>query len=71
MIWQASFNADLGQSDLAEGLSQQSLALLDSPHLSNYDTRLERAAALYCLGSVTLRHDYDKARRLWQQSYEI
>jgi predicted ATPase len=71
LIWQANFNRDLGRTKLAMQLSRQSLDLLDSPKLSSHDTRLERAAALFCLGSATLRHDYDEARNLWKQSFEL
>jgi predicted ATPase/DNA-binding CsgD family transcriptional regulator len=71
LIWQASFNRELGHTDLAMQLSRQSLDLLNSPKLSNHDTRFERAAALYCLGSATLRHDYGNARNLWKQSYKL
>ncbi len=71
LIWQADFNRELGRTELAMQLSRQSLDLLDSPLLCDQETRLERAAALYSLGSATLRHDYDKARRLWQQSFEL
>ena len=39
--------------------------------LSGQETYLERAAALYYLGAATLRHDYEEARRLWGQSFEL
>lgn len=71
LIWQANFNRDLGRTDLAIQLSEQSLALLASTLFSGRDTRIQRAAALYSLGAATLRHDYDKARNLWNQSYEL
>jgi len=71
LIWQANFNRELGRTELAMQLSRQSLDLLDSPLLFDQETRLERAATLYCLGFATLRHDYDKARRLWKQSFEL
>ncbi|MFQ5854241.1 MAG: BTAD domain-containing putative transcriptional regulator [Anaerolineae bacterium] len=71
LIWQANFNRDLGRTRQATHLLQQSLDLLASPDLSGRDTRIERADALYCLGSTTLRHDYEKARDLWQQSCEL
>jgi predicted ATPase/DNA-binding CsgD family transcriptional regulator len=71
LIWQARFNRDLGYTNLAIQLSRQSLDILNSPKLSSHDTRLERAAALFCLGSATLRHDYGNARNLWTQSYKL
>jgi predicted ATPase/DNA-binding SARP family transcriptional activator len=71
LIWQANFNRDLGRTDFAIQLSEQSLALLESPIFYGLDTRVPRAAALYSLGAATLRHDYDKARNLWNQSYEL
>jgi predicted ATPase/DNA-binding CsgD family transcriptional regulator len=71
LIWQASFNRDLGHTNLALQLSRQSLDILNALDLSNHDTRLERAAALFCLGSATLRHDYGNARDLWTQSYQL
>ena len=71
LTWQANFNRELGRTELATQLSRQSLDLLDSPLFSGQETRLERAAALYCLGFATLRHDYVRASRLWQQSFEL
>jgi hypothetical protein len=47
LIWQARFNRDLGYTNLAIQLSRQSLDILNSPKLSSYDTRLERATALF------------------------
>ncbi|MCK4897462.1 MAG: tetratricopeptide repeat protein, partial [Anaerolineales bacterium] len=70
-IWQANFNRDLGQTEQAAQQVRRSLDMLDAPKLSNQDLRLERADALYCLGSVTLRHDYEEARRVWQKCYEL
>jgi predicted ATPase/DNA-binding SARP family transcriptional activator len=71
LTWQANFNRELGRTELATQLARQGLKLLDSPLLCEGETCLERADALYCLGFATLRHDYDHARRLWQQSLEL
>jgi tetratricopeptide (TPR) repeat protein len=71
LMRQASFNRDLGHTNLAMQLSQQSLNILNSPKLSSLDTRLERADTLHCLASITLRNDYDIAHNLWTQSYEL
>jgi tetratricopeptide (TPR) repeat protein len=69
--WRATFNLELGRTDLAKQLSRQSLDLLDGPLPSSQEMRLERAAALYCLGFATLRHDYEEANRLWSHSLEL
>ncbi len=71
MIWQSAFNRDLGQSDLAMQHANLALDLLDAPSLSNKDMRSFRAAALFCLGSVILRYDYEEALRIWHESYDL
>lgn len=71
LIWRASFNLELGRTEIAKQLSKQSLDLSDNPSLSSQEMLLERAAALYCLGFATLRHDFEEAHRLWSHSLEL
>jgi predicted ATPase/DNA-binding SARP family transcriptional activator len=69
--WQANFNIELGRTELAINQSQENLKLLDHPAFFKQDMRKEKATALYCLGFGALRHDYNKARTLWLESYKL
>jgi tetratricopeptide (TPR) repeat protein len=72
LAWQGVFNFTLERSELASRLLRKSLDLLDSPGLSNQDTRLERAFISLQLGRVAdAAGDRQEAKRLLEPSLAL
>jgi tetratricopeptide (TPR) repeat protein len=72
LAWQGVFNLTLERSELASRLLRRSLDLLDSPGLSNQDTRLERAFISLQMGRVAdAAGDRQEAKRLLEQSLAL
>lgn len=72
LAWQGVFNSTLERLELASRLLRRSLDLLDSPGLTNQDTRLERAFLWLEMGRVAdAAGDRQEARRLLGQSLAL
>jgi predicted ATPase/DNA-binding SARP family transcriptional activator len=72
LAWQGVFNSSLERLELASQLLSGSLDLLDSPGLSNQDTRLERAFLWLEMGRVAdAAGERQEARRLLEQSLAL
>jgi predicted ATPase/DNA-binding SARP family transcriptional activator len=71
LVCQARFTRELGRTQVASQLLQQSLNLLDSAVLANQDTRPERADLLLALGSLAERSDYGQAEKLYRESMNL
>jgi len=77
--WQGLFNRAMGRIELACGLLEQGLALLDNPPLAgrgpvvslSKDTRRERAFLLQQLGLSLFQSDRQEAGRLWDRSLAL
>jgi predicted ATPase len=71
LAWEGVFNRQMGRSDTARQLAEQSLALLGAPELADQDTRAEHAAILRDLGWVTGYSNPEEAQRLLRQSLAL
>jgi tetratricopeptide (TPR) repeat protein len=71
LAWQSSIQRATGQSDAAQRLQQQCLAILQDPALSGADTRLERAILSWCVGATICMADYAQGRERFKKSYSL
>ena len=65
LAWLGLFTDDL---NIAVGVLQQSLALLERPELAGQDTRREKASVLLSEGMISLDQDLQEAQQLIEQS---
>jgi predicted ATPase/DNA-binding SARP family transcriptional activator len=70
LAWQGFFHAWQGNKRLAEPLLRQSSDLLDSPALSDCDTRQERALLFWAMGQAAAP-DWEQWRRAWERSASL
>jgi predicted ATPase/DNA-binding SARP family transcriptional activator len=77
---QSYFEYALFRHQLAHGLAQQSLDLLERLELASQDVRVEKASALgtmgwrvfrLALGAGTVEANYEKVKQLWEQSLAL
>ena len=71
LAWQGSFNRILGQVEIASGLLNHGLVLLDDPAIDPCEARAERALLLHQKGQLIYAYDPEGAYRLYQQSLDI
>lgn len=69
--WQAVFNHQLGQPEIASQLLQKSLMLLDDLDRSNPVTQAARAFTLLQMGEITREADRQAARQFFEQSLAL
>ena len=69
LAWQSSVQRATGQSDAAQQLHQQCLAILQDPALAGSDTRLERAILSWSMGATVCMADYAQGRQHIEESY--
>jgi tetratricopeptide (TPR) repeat protein len=70
LAWQGFFYAWQGNKGVAEPLLRHSSDLLDSPALSDYDTRRERAFLLAAMGYAAMP-DWEQVQRVWERSVSL
>ena len=71
LTWQGASSHHLGRREVGIQLARQSLALLEGPELAGQDTRLERAKVLGVMAQQARGSDFEKARRLGEQSLAL
>jgi tetratricopeptide (TPR) repeat protein len=71
LAWQSSVQRATGQSDAAQQLHQQCLAILQDPALAGSDTRLERAILSWSMGATVCMADYAQGRERFEESFSL
>jgi predicted ATPase/DNA-binding SARP family transcriptional activator len=71
LMWQGTFSRQLGRTEAAGQLLQESLGLLKRPELSNRDTRPEQASVLLQMGHIAFDSDRREARQLYAASQAL
>jgi DNA-binding SARP family transcriptional activator/predicted ATPase len=71
LAWQSSSQRATGQSDAAQRLQQQCLAILQDPALAGSDTRLERAVLSMATGLTICMADYAQGRERFEDSFSL
>jgi predicted ATPase/DNA-binding SARP family transcriptional activator len=71
LAWQGLFSFQLGRSEFANQLLQQSWGILVGPELANQDTSPEKAFILQQMGRIAFDSDREETRRLYRQSLAL
>ena len=71
LTWQGDSSLSLGRREASIQLRRRSLALLEGPEWASQDTRLERAVVLRLMSHQARGSDFERARRLGEQSLAL